>query len=84
MLNEVVIKEADRLAIRDDWRSVVPRRHVFLWSMLSLLAFCFMVSSVVAASSAWGKCSRISSYNARAWVKRRAKIVTLAPAANSI
>ena len=50
VLNEVVIQEADRLAIRDDWRSVVPRRSVFLWSTLSFIAFCFMVTSVVAAS----------------------------------
>ncbi|MDG1895464.1 MAG: hypothetical protein P8J37_11180 [Fuerstiella sp.] len=54
ILNEWVIDEADKLARASDWKSVVPRRQMFVWSTLSFLSFCFLVSGVVAAGR-WGR-----------------------------
>ncbi|MCP4174330.1 MAG: hypothetical protein GY758_26565, partial [Fuerstiella sp.] len=42
ILNEWVIDEADKLARAADWKSVVPRRQMFVWSTLSFLSFCFL------------------------------------------
>ncbi len=54
ILNEWVIDEADKLARGSDWRSVVPRRQILTWSTLSFLAFCFLITGVVAAGR-WGR-----------------------------
>ncbi|MEZ6128264.1 MAG: DUF4175 family protein [Planctomycetaceae bacterium] len=54
ILNDWVIDEADKLARGSDWRSVVPRRQMFAWSTLSFLAFCFLITGVVAAGR-WGR-----------------------------
>ena len=47
------IDEADRMAQDSDWRSVVPGHRVFSWTLVSMLTFAFLVSSVMAASR-WG------------------------------
>lgn len=54
ILNDWVIDEADQLARKSDWRSVVPRRQMLLWSTLSFAAFCFLITGVVAAGR-WGR-----------------------------
>jgi len=54
ILNDWVIDDADKLARGSDWRSVVPRRQMLTWSTLSFLAFCFLITGVVAAGR-WGR-----------------------------
>ena len=53
VLNARVIDEADKLALRSNWKSVIPGRQMLAWSALSFLSFCFLVTSVVAAGR-WG------------------------------
>ena len=47
------IDEANRMAQDSDWRSVVPGHRVLSWTVVSMLTFAFLVSSVMAASR-WG------------------------------
>ena len=54
VLGAWVIDEADKLARVSDWRSVVPRRQMIGWSLLSFLAFVFLITGVVAAGR-WGR-----------------------------
>ena len=54
VMNQWVIDEADQLARSSDWKSVVPSRQMLMWSTLSLLAFCFLITGVVAAGR-WGR-----------------------------
>lgn len=54
IMNQWVIDEADKLARTSDWKSVVPGRQMLVWSTLSLLAFCFLITGVVAAGR-WGR-----------------------------
>ncbi|GAB5443452.1 MAG: hypothetical protein Fues2KO_38010 [Fuerstiella sp.] len=54
VLGAWAIEEADRLARQSDWRSVVPRRQMLGWSLLSFLTFAFLISGVVAAGR-WGR-----------------------------
>ena len=54
ILNAWVIDEADKLARDSDWKSVVPGRYMLVWTTLSLLAFCFLITGVVAAGR-WGR-----------------------------
>ena len=54
VMDEWVIDEADKLARGSNWSRVIPGRQMFVWSCLSFLAFCFLVTSVVAAGR-WGR-----------------------------
>jgi hypothetical protein len=50
VLAAMAIQEADSLAKRKDWSSVVPGRQIAGWTLVSFLSFVAMVSSVMAAS----------------------------------
>ena len=54
VMDEWVIDEADKLAHKSNWQSVIPGRQMVAWSILSFLGFSFLVSSVVAAGR-WGR-----------------------------
>ena len=54
VMSGMVIQRADRLARQSNWRSVVPGRKLFGWSLLSMLSFCFLISGVLAAGR-WGR-----------------------------
>ena len=47
LLNAWVIDEADKLARKSNWSSIVPGRQMLAWSVMSLLAFCFLVAGVL-------------------------------------
>ena len=54
VMSGMVIEKADHLARQSNWRKAIPGRKLFGWSLLSLLSFCCLVSSVLAAGR-WGR-----------------------------
>lgn len=49
VLERRTVAEADELARQSDWASVIPGRHLALWTFVSLLSFCVFISGVIAA-----------------------------------
>ena len=49
VLSQMAVEDAETLVRGRDWSRVVPRRQVFLWSLISTCSFLLMVASVMAA-----------------------------------
>jgi hypothetical protein len=50
VLSEMALQDCDELVRHRDWSRAVPRLQILKWTVLSLLSFLLMVSSVVAAN----------------------------------
>jgi hypothetical protein len=50
VLAQMTVQDADDLVRQRDWSKVVPAGQILKWSLLSLLSFLLLVSSVTAAS----------------------------------
>ena len=49
VLSQMAVEDAETLVRGRDWSRVVPRRQVFVWSLISTCCFLVMVASVMAA-----------------------------------
>lgn len=49
VLERRTVAEADELARRSDWGAVISSRQLALWTLVSLLSFCVLISGVIAA-----------------------------------
>lgn len=49
VLERRTVAQADELARQSDWASVIPGRHLVLWTFVSLLSFVVFISGVIAA-----------------------------------
>ena len=49
VLSQMAVEDAEQIVRSRDWSRIVPRRQVFLWTLISTCSFLLMVASVMAA-----------------------------------
>ncbi|MFM8474347.1 MAG: hypothetical protein ACKOEO_00940, partial [Planctomycetaceae bacterium] len=66
VLSQMAVEDAEQLVRGRDWSRSVPRRQVFLWTLISTCSFLLMVASVMAAGRygrQWLRPAQMSSTN---------------------